>query len=345
MVSELYGIPYYYRQIMTIRKHGNNWYIDLYVNTAHGKRRMVKKAGPQKKHALILEEQIRIKNLKGEFEGMESNITIETCFKKYIQYSRDSKKRKKLVHLRDIKSLILEEFKSEILAKGKSPVTFNRYLELLKASLNKAVEWEFLAQNRLKAFKLLKPLNIKQIDFFTKDEIKKILESSDTFMKNCISIFLYTGLRLGELVNLTWGDIDFDNKLVHIQSKGKFTPKTKKARSIPMTLKLQEILSFIRDGSSVNAPIKPQSYIFQNNSGSPIKGQVLYDRFVQILRQTGLSGNIHKLRHTFASHLVISGVPLKAVQELLGHSNIQTTMRYSHLSRTILREAVSQLRF
>ncbi len=139
---------------------------------------------------------------------------------------------------------------------------------------------------------------------------------------------------------LAWEDIDLHNKLIHIQSKVEegFHPKSRRARSIPISPELEQLL--------LDLPQKGR-YIFDNGMGRPQYSKDYYTKqFARILESAGVrNANLHTLRHTFASHLVMNGVDLRTVQELLGHSTITMTEQYSHLSPDHRTRAVSKLNF
>jgi len=338
---------------MSIYRRGKYWYIYIYIQGG----RIRKSAGRSRRDAEILLKKYELDKFKFEKLGVPDphRIKIKDFFDRYLQFCRDNKTpetarcdsgrlrilqeffdQRNIIYLSEIKSLLIEDFKSEKL-KTSAVSTFNKYLELLKSALNKAMEWDLLPENTLQKMKSLKSRSAKKVRFFTKEEISEILEASDEFMGKVIRIFLYTGMRLGELVNLTWDDIDFDNRLLHIQSKEQFTPKSKKPRSIPINDQLYQILTSLpRRGK----------YVFDNGQDQPLyRGQVYYDRLVTLLRRLGIKGKVHDLRHTFASHLVMNGVNLKVVQELLGHSSITMTEIYAHLAPSSLQEAVTKLYF
>lgn len=338
---------------MSIYRRKDKWYIDI---TVQGKR-IRRVAGKAKRDAEILLRKCELDKFRFEKLGIHDpqKIKIRDFFERYLQYCRDNKTsetarsdagrlrilqeffdRRNIIYLSEIKPLLIEDFKSEKL-KNSTPTTFNKYLELLKSALNKAMEWELIPDNNLKKMKTLKPHRAKNIRFFTRDETNKILDNADDFLGKVVRIFLYTGIRLGELINLTWDDIDFDNRLVHIQSKEKFTPKSKKARSIPINDQLLQVLNSL--------PHRGR-YLFDNGQNEPLHGgRVYYGRFVTLLRKLEMKGKLHDLRHTFASHLVMNGVNLRVVQDLLGHSSIAMTEVYVHLSPSSLQEAVTKLEF
>lgn len=225
------------------------------------------------------------------------------------------------------------------LAKKSSPVTFNRYLELLKAALNLAVDWGLLKENRLGKFRRLKSTQ-KQPKFLTREEIQQLLGVADEFMKRVILILLYTGLRRSEFLYLEWKDIDFENGLIYVQPKPelKFHPKSYKARSIQMCKELKMLLMDLSQAGR---------FVFDNGQNRPLYYPIYYyKKLKKICKRAGIKGvNLHTLRHTFASHLIMKGVDPRTVQEYLGHSTIQVTEKYSHLSKSHKRDAIEALNF
>jgi integrase len=340
---------------MRVFKRGKNWYADYAIG---GKRKM-KSFGQHKKMAELFLKDLELKEIRGELEIVEEKISVSEFFQRYIEYGRANKsayttyvdegrirtwerylKVCEITKLKDITSLVVEGLKAQILAKGDSPVTFNRYLELLKSGLNKAVEWGLLRENRLRGFKKLKSDRSRQVRFLTTDEIKLVLNSGDEFMRRVILIFLYTGLRRSELVFLEWKDIDFDNGLIYVQSKLEFGfhPKSYKPRSIPMCKELRTLLLDM-----------PQAgrFVFDDGCNRPQHHpNTYYKELMKVYKKAGIEGaNLHTLRHTFASHLIMKGVDPRTVQEYLGHSSIQVTEKYSHLSKSHKREAINVLNF
>ena len=202
------------------------------------------------------------------------------------------------------------------------------------------MEWGFLRENRLKSFKKLKSDRSRQVRFLTREEIHLIVSSADEFMKRVILILLSTGLRRSEFVYLEWKDVDFDNGLICVQSKPEFGfhPKSYKPRSIPMCKELQTVLMDM-----------PQAgrFVFDSGHNQPLHHPIYYYKELQkIYKKTGTEGaNLHTLRHSFASHVIMKGVDPRTVQEYLGHSSIQVTEKYSHLSKSHKREAIKVLDF
>jgi site-specific recombinase XerD len=183
---------------MRVFKRGKGWYADY---TVRCKRRM-KYFVPHKKMAELFLKDMKLSGLRGELRIVEEKITVSDFIQRYIEYCFANKSAYTALvdqrrmrtweryltgcgvsKLRDITPLVIEDFKSEILGKGDSPVTFNRYLELLKAALNNAIEWGLLRENRIRKFKRLKSDTLKQIRFLSEEEIHRLLEAANDRMK------------------------------------------------------------------------------------------------------------------------------------------------------------------
>jgi integrase len=340
---------------MRVFRRGKSWYADY---TVGGKRKM-KSFGLCKKEAEFFLRDLEVKKIRGELQIVEERVKVSEFFERYIEYCKSNKSAYTalvderrirtwerylnecgIAKLKDITSLVVEGFKSKILAKGDSPVTFNRYLELLKAALNKAVEWSLLRENRLRGVKRLRPDRTRQVRFLADDEIQRVLQTADEVMRRVILVLLYTGLRRSELAYLEWKDIDFNNGLIYVQSKPEFGfhPKSYKPRSIPMCSELRKLLM---DSPQVGR------FVFDNGRNQPLYiPNSYYREIAKIYRKADIEdANMHTLRHTFASYLIMQGVDARTVQEYLGHSTLQVTEKYAHLSKNHKHQAVEVLNF
>lgn len=340
---------------MRVFKRGSNWYADYMI----GGRRKMKSFGQHKKMAELFLKDLELKEIRGELQIVEEKISVSEFFQRYIEYCKSNKsaytalvderrirawerylKGCEVAKLKDITPLVVEGLKAQILAKGDSPVTFNKYLELLKSSLNKAVEWGLLRDNRLRSCKKLKSDRCRQVRFLTEEEIQKALQSANEVMRRVILVLLYTGLRRSELAYLEWRDINLENGLICVQSKPEFGfhPKSYKPRSIPMCSELRSLLMDM-----------PQAgrFVFDNGHNQPLYVPNSYYREIaNVYKKAGIEeANMHTTRHTFASHLIMQGVDFRTVQEYLGHSSIQVTEKYSHLSKSHKRQAIEVLNF
>ena len=231
----------------------------------------------------------------------------------------------------------IEAFKAMKLKEGLSPKTVNNHLIVLRRMLSVAEEWELI--KHVPKFKWLKVPEV-EFDFLTFEEAAKFLATGEGEWRTMIAVAMKAGLRQGEILGLRWKDVDLvTGKIIVRQSSVRGivgTPKGWRSREIELCSDLWDILKAHRHlrGELVFCDLDGQM-LTKNQCRRP-----LYDVCKRAsLRQIGW----HVLRHTFASHLVMRGVPIRVVQELLGHRDIKTTMRYAHLSPQSRRDAVALL--
>ncbi len=141
---------------------------------------------------------------------------------------------------------------------------------------------------------------------------------------------LYTGSRLGEIVALTWADVDFERGVLSIPQE-----KVRRRKTVPISDGLRALLLSLPRGLGA-------ARVFTRADGSPLPGREVQRAFSVAKRLAGVRPELtpHSIRHTFASWLAIAGTPLRTIQELLGHADIRMTIRYAHLSPAHLRDAV-----
>lgn len=171
--------------------------------------------------------------------------------------------------------------------------------------------------------KLPKTLDVDQISGFLEAGTNSVLEIQDVAM---FELFYSSGLRLSELVNLNLSDLDLKDKLLRVQSG-----KGGKARVLPIGSKAIIALENWFKHRQPNSEI--ELAVFLSKKGRRISCRMVQLRLKEWCIKKGVSQHIHPhmLRHSFASHLLQSSQDLRAVQELLGHSNIATTQIYTHL--------------
>ncbi len=211
-----------------------------------------------------------------------------------------------------------------------APATINRELCVLRHLFNKAIEWGQTERNPVSRVRLLKePPPMERV--LTEDEEERLLDACCPHLRAAVLIALYTGLRLQETLHLRWRDIDFENDILTVVcGKGGKSGKV-------------EINSWLKDELLQFRQISKSEYLFQNErTGKPILNPKT--AFRNAVRRAGI-GHIrfHDLRHTFATRLIRKGVDIVTVQNLLRHSTIAMTLRYSHPGASERRRAVSLL--
>lgn len=301
-----------------------------------------------------------------------ANITVKEWIEQYIElYGKHLRKTTFKNRISRIENHIIPELgnmKLQKMTKAQYQKFINRKLETLKIStvkgihgcfmaiVNKAIEHEILDRNRLKGVIISKDEEEK-IKFLTREEVEKLMFVAKSFPFDeymAVFILLRTGLRKGELLALTWKDIDFKNKTLTVNknrnSLGTFPPKTKKSNrtiSIDNRLikELKSLKTWHKKNKLKNKAYQDSNYVIVDEWGIP-HHEWRINRFLSSMSKKANINNVgpHGLRHTHAVMMLESGVDIKTVSDRLGHTKINMTADvYLHVSRKQENEAVSKL--
>lgn len=148
-----------------------------------------------------------------------------------------------------------------------------------------------------------------------------------------------TGLRVSELANLTTDDLHFDAGYVRCMGKGR------KERVVPLGDSARRLLQqYMDELRPAMARERPTKHLFLNYRGQPMGRKGIWKLIKKHARTAGISRNVkpHTLRHSFASHLLANGAPLRVIQEMLGHADITTTQIYTHVDPARLKSVHAQ---
>ena len=180
-------------------------------------------------------------------------------------------------------------------------------------------------------FEIKRPNKDKKLPIvLSKAEVKAIFEATQNLKhKTLLSLVYSAGLRIGEALHLTPKDIDFERGLIHIKAA-----KGRKDRYTLLSINLIPILN-----SYINH-YNPKNNLFEGRMGKPYTQVSARQVLKKSLLNAGIKkyATLHTLRHSFATHLLESGTDIRYIQELLGHSSPKTTMIYTHVSTTSLRD-------
>ena len=210
------------------------------------------------------------------------------------------------------------------------PATINRALSRLRRMFSLGVEWEILEESPMAGIRFFKE-NGGRNRYLT-------LEESNRLIANCISprvraivtVALHSGMRLGEILNLQWYDLDFASGFILVRDS-----KNGESRHVPMDATLFALFRAYphRLGTDL---------VFSSSSG----GRIVDVRtgFLNTCKRAGLTDlHFHDLRHTFASQFVMAGGDLYILKEILGHKSITMSQRYAHLSPTYKIKAIDRM--
>jgi len=265
------------------------------------------------------------------------------------------------------KEKLKQEFSMYLILKGYSPITVKNYLYIINEFLQQfdlpdaqSIQKFFLTKRISKNTRATQTLILRSFAKFLKKQLKIDFETPDppktsktlpvfltkeevwrllnVVKKNkrdftIIAFLIYTGVRVGELTNIKMEDINLDDNYVRVKGKGD------KERFVPISSELSTIVKEYL-GSH-----KDNTYLFESNRRkkfSPLTIQLMVKKYA---RKADIQKKItpHKLRHTFATLALESGISPVTIGELLGHSSLNTTMKYTHVTNRLAVDAVKKI--
>ena len=249
---------------------------------------------------------------------------------------------------------VLDEFQEKILLEGYTTNTVIHYHAIFGKAFKDAVRKDYLETNPM--LKVDRPKkNSFRPNFYSKDEVQQLLEvSQDDPLHLCILITAYYGLRRSEVLGLKWDAIDFEEntlEIKHIVTQASIDgkkvlvqadrAKTKSSlRTLPLVPPIRDCLLMLKGQQDTYRRLCGKSYnreylgyLCVDEIGNIIRPNYVSEQFPKLLEKNGLRPiRFHDLRHSCASLLLANGVPMKQIQEWLGHSDFSTTANiYAHL--------------
>lgn len=175
--------------------------------------------------------------------------------------------------------------------------------------------------------------------YLTVEEVDKLLdiEIKDAFSarnKSLLELLYATGLRISELINLEFKNIDLNDCIVRIMGKGS------KERIVPINdLAIKYLKIYVKDYRHKLVKTEQNNYVYLNNHGKKMTRQGVFKMIKKRTLETGIKKDVspHTLRHSIATHMLENGADLRIIQEFLGHESIGTTQIYTHLTNQKLK--------
>ena len=231
----------------------------------------------------------------------------------------------------------IDTFKSYLLGRMK-PVSVSIFYRSCQSAFSTAKRWKMITEN---PFFIATKVKVPQSDkpAFTMENLRIVLSACrNPQHRNIFEFSFLTGCRRGEVLMAHWTDFDPHLSIIRIGASSQ--TQTGRIRSVPLSSRAVEILNQQREFM-----VSESDLIFHDAKGNALKGPSVYHALKKTCKRVGL-GNLsfHSLRHGTASTLAnLGSIPLQVVQQLLGHSSIQTTMGYIHSSADAARVAVEYL--
>lgn len=216
---------------------------------------------------------------------------------------------------------------------GANPSTINIERALLSIAFNTAIrKWRWINYNPCKDVERL-PEDNKRVRYLSKDEVEKIYQHFPEWLKPIITVARFTGLRIGNILSLTWQDVNLFSKTIVVG-------KTKNGEPIGLPINQTAFDTF----KKLKKVQHISNLVFPNKRGLTRCKNSVSTEFKRHCNRAGIKNlRFHDLRHDFGSNLVQRGVDIYTVSKLMGHKDISMTQRYSHLSPEKLRKDIAVL--
>jgi len=319
------------------------WYYDFMYN----KVRYRGVGGVTKTQAQRTQDKIRSKVLNGEYEleNKVRNPRIEVFAETYLkrrQYLRSRRRDACAVkHVLDqfsgrVLSQITPADVEDYIAKRResrvSNGTINRELACFKRMFNLAIKWGDAKKNPINNVDFLEEPP-GRTRFLSQDEAARLITSCATHLRPIVITALNTGMRLGEILGLTWDRIHIENVIdPYVELT---VTKNNKTRYVPLNNDVVELFAELKKN-------KCSQHVFLSTHKKQLKS--VRKPFEAALKKAGiLDFRFHDLRHTFASHFVMNSGDLLTLKEILGHHSVKMVERYAHLGAAHKRRQVNNL--
>jgi integrase/recombinase XerD len=247
------------------------------------------------------------------------------------------------ISLKSIKNHEIEKYINYLFNKGFASSTINRKISSLKSFFLFLQKKGKILENPIR--ELPSPKQEKKLPIsMSEDDVETLLNApiQDSFIgyrdKAMLELLYATGVRVSELINIKFSDIDLTRSIVKVLGKGS------KERLIPFGESANEYMKIYLEHRSQRAINRSIQFIFVSTKNSKISREAFWHRIKFYSRKINISINIspHTLRHAFATHLLNRGADLRSVQLLLGHSDLSTTQIYTHIAKQRLSDALKK---
>ena len=309
------------------------------------------------KEELLLPNEMILQDFLLDFlEKYKMNLSITTynCYmricKKYIIPLLGD------IKLCDIKPIHIQNYVDDLLDLL-TPQTIKVHLNILNLALKRAYRLKLIKENVVQFVEVPKNKKYKN-EIYNAEDMKKLLEKSrETSLELPIILASGLGLRISEILGLTWNNIDFNDFTITIdkitvRDKGQVILKEPKTESSIRTISApKEIILILKQlkkdrlAAKLRGEKSHRELIFYDKNLNPIAQDVLSKQFRYFLQENNLKHiRFHDLRHSHVTMLIDAKVPIKVISERVGHSNVNTTLNiYSHALREMDQEASDKI--
>jgi integrase len=332
---------------MGLVKRGSTWWMS-FMYQGQQVRRSTGTADKRLAEAIL--GKVKVQIIEGQFfEKPESqHRTLAELLDRYTceHAARRANHRRELTSIKNLKRFfgnptldqitpkLIVAYKNQRYTDGVKPATMNRELAALKKAFNLARrEWEWCTDNPVCRVSMEKENNTRD-RWLTVEEERRLLTTAAPWLQELVVFAIYTGMRMGEILALTWAGVDLFRRTVTV-----FRSKNGERRTIPVNTTVLDLLKY-----KYAARPRTTDIVFHSHTHTPIDGSNVRRALIAALDIAKIQDlHFHDLRHTFATRMVQAGINLYKVQRLLGHKSPIMTQRYAHHYPESLRDGVDAL--
>ena len=355
------------------KKHGITYqvyfnYIDVYTRE---KKQFSKSGFIDYEDALLYEKKKKLE-LNYEMNFIRKyKVTVNDVFHEWLELEADYKyqensiidyKKRYYLHIQPrLGNILIQKLDYKILQyyfneyKERGLTTNHKLKEIINVIVNFAIKCNYITTNPMKHVFITGVNNKrKNSKLFTEDEfitiVKKLLKKpSDKRHAYIVALYIgkYTGLRISEVFALDKHDFDFETEVIYVDKKMIYADKTRKELTVTNKMKSKASISTLPFHKDLQIIMKDwfkhhkHRNVISDNKGCYLNPKQLEYTLWKVSNNLRISFNFHMLRHTLATKLVTSGADMKAIQELMRHASITTTMNiYTHINQEIKKDAL-----
>lgn len=265
------------------------------------------------------------------------------------------------IKLQALKAPQIQAFYNSLIT-DKSPKTIKNIHGVLHKALDKAIKIGYVTTNPASVCDIPR-IEKKEIKPLNADNISRFIKRLDTEeLKNLYITALFTGMREGEVLGLTWDCVDFERGTITVNKQlqkekikgGKYYLAETKTSKVRVLTPAQYVMSILKEEQIRQKENRlklghmwdnPLNLVFTNTTGRYLAIVTVYKRFKKIVSEIGIpQARFHDLRHTYATLALQEGDDIKTVQTALGHSTVSTTLDiYSHTTETMRKESSKRM--
>ena len=334
-------------ELTTIYLRGRVWWVFYQLDRIQ-QRESLKTSN--RKEARRKAQVIDVELQQGRRDARVPQVPITTAIAEYLQYlkveGRASKTltkythvlatmqnlalRRRLIHLSQLNLRFVDYYRRQRKEGGRSPKTIHNETTIIRQLVNFCVSRQMLSNDPLQGLKNAKPKPTKQ-PCWSADEVEQILIAAKEPQKSIYLLLADTGMRFGEVQWLTWDDIDFGRRCIHIRPKEGWKPKTGDSRHVDMT---PRVLAMLQRRNLETPWVFCAGPSPKYPSGDhQISQRRLLRSLKRLLKRIGLpeSGKLHTFRHSFISKALAKGIPNSTVRSWVGHVSDDILALYTHV--------------